>query len=87
MHWSLLAIYKSSEVIKTKEITMITRKKEIEKNDFDQPIPNIPGPFPESKGIRSIFQKRAKTGQKKGKKERNIWKFGQKCIKFENILK
>ena len=51
---------------------MITGKKEIEKNDFDQPIPNIRGPFLESKGIRSIFQKRAKTGQKKGKKEQNI---------------
>ena len=25
--------------------------------------------------------------QKKGKKGQNIWKFGQKCIKFENILK
>ena len=25
--------------------------------------------------------------QKKGKKGENIWKFGQKCIKFENILK
>ena len=28
----------------------------------------------------AIFQKRAKKGQ-------NIWKFGQKCTKFENILK
>ena len=26
-------------------------------------------------------------GQKKGKKGQNIWKFGQKCKKFENILK
>ena len=25
--------------------------------------------------------------QKKGKKGQNIWKFGQKCIKFENVLK
>ena len=25
--------------------------------------------------------------QKKGKKGQNIWKFGQKCTKFENILK
>ena len=24
---------------------------------------------------------------KKGKKEQNIWKFGQKYTKFENILK
>ena len=26
-------------------------------------------------------------GQKKGKKGQNIWKFGQKRTKFENILK
>ena len=32
------------------------------------------------KGMRAIFQK-------KGKKAQNIWKFGQKCTKFENILK
>ena len=30
--------------------------------------------------MRAIFPK-------KGKKEQNIWKFGQKCTKFENILK
>ena len=24
---------------------------------------------------------------KKGKKRQNIWKYGQKCTKFENILK
>ena len=30
--------------------------------------------------MRAIFQK-------KGKKEQNTWKFGQKCTKFENILK
>ena len=34
----------------------------------------------ESKGMLAIFEK-------KGKKGQNIWKFGQKCIKFENILK
>ena len=36
-----------------------------------------------------FFRKRAKKGQqndKKGKKRQNIWKCGQKCIKFENIL-
>ena len=38
------------------------------------------GPILESKGMRAIFQK-------KGKKGQNIWKFGQKCTKFENILK
>ena len=26
-------------------------------------------------------------GQKKGRKGQSIWKFGQKCTKFENILK
>ena len=34
----------------------------------------------ESKGMRTICQK-------KGKKGQNIWKFLQKCTKFENILK
>ena len=38
------------------------------------------GPILESKGMHVIFQK-------KGKKGQNIWKFGQKCIKFDNILK
>ena len=36
------------------------------------------------KGMRAIFQKKSK---KMFKKEQNIWKFGQKCTKFENILK
>ena len=31
-----------------------------------------PGPFLESKGMRAIFQKKAKTGQKKGKTAQNI---------------
>ena len=31
-----------------------------------------------------FFRKRTK---KKGKKEQNIWKFGQKCTKLENNLK
>ena len=39
-----------------------------------------PGSILESKGMRAIIQK-------KGKKGQNIWKFGQKCIKNENILK
>ena len=34
------------------------------------------GPILESKGMHAIFQK-------KGQKEQNIWKFGQKCTKFE----
>ena len=34
----------------------------------------------QSKGMLAIFEK-------KGKKGQNIWKFGQKCTKFENILK
>ena len=38
------------------------------------------GPILEKKGMRVIFQK-------KGKRGPNIWKFGQKCTKFENILK
>ena len=40
----------------------------------------LSGPILESKGMRAIFQK-------KGKKGQNIWKFAQKCTKFENILK
>ena len=38
------------------------------------------GPILESKGMLTIFQKKDKKGQ-------NIWKFGRKCTKFENILK
>ena len=48
------------------------------------------GAITESKGMRSIFQKKGKKVQKnakKGKKQQNIWKFGQKCSKFEIILK
>ena len=44
----------------------------------------------ESKGMLAIFQKKGKNQTKKfkkGKKEQNIWKFGQKCTKFENMLK
>ena len=43
-----------------------------------------PGPLLESKGICAIFQKKC---QKKGKQGQNNWKFGQKCKRFENILK
>ena len=38
------------------------------------------GPIQESKGMWAIFQE-------KGQKRQNIWKFGQKCTKFENTLK
>ena len=37
-------------------------------------------PILESKSMHAIFQKTGKKGQ-------NIWKFVQKCTKFENILK
>ena len=36
-------------------------------------------PILESKGMWAIFQK-------KSKKAQHNWKFGKKCIKFENIL-
>ena len=38
------------------------------------------GPILECTGMGAIFQK-------KGKKRQKVSKFGQKCIKFENILK
>ena len=38
------------------------------------------GPILERKGMRAIFSE-------KGQKRQNIWKFGQKCTKSENILK
>ena len=38
----------------------------------------------ESKGMHAIFQKKGKKGEKIFE---NIWKFGQKYTKFENILK
>ena len=37
--------------------------------------------------MRAIFQKKGKQMLKKDKKGQNIWKFGQKYTKFENILK
>ena len=37
--------------------------------------------------MRAIFQKKDKKEQKNVKKGQNIWKFGQQCTKFENILK
>ena len=38
------------------------------------------GPILESKGMCAI-------SQKKGKNGKNIWTLGQKCTKFENIVK
>ena len=43
-----------------------------------------PEPILEGKEICAIFQRKSK---KKDKKGQNIWKFEQKCKKFENILK
>ena len=37
--------------------------------------------------MHAIFQKEGKKCLKRGKKEENNWKFGQKYTKFENILK
>ena len=37
--------------------------------------------------MRAIFQKKGKNMLNKGKKGQNIWKFGRKCAKIENILK
>ena len=40
--------------------------------------------------MHANFQKKGKKGQnnvKKWQKVQNIWKFGQICTKFENILK
>ena len=45
------------------------------------------GPILESQGTREILKKKGKKMLEKGKKGQNIWKFGQKCTKFENILK
>ena len=33
----------------------------------------------------AILQKKGKKGEKNVKKGQNIWKFGKKCTKFENI--
>ena len=44
---------------------------------------HLGGPILESKRMHTIFQKK----DTKGKKGKNIWKFGQKSTKFENILK
>ena len=41
-------------------------------------------PVLESKGMHAIFQKKGGGNVKKGQ---NIWKSGQKCTRFENILK
>ena len=42
------------------------------------------GPILKSKGVGVIFQKKSTEMLKKGQ---NIWEFGQKCTKFEYILK
>ena len=57
-------------------------------NKYDQ----LSGPILESKSMDAIFQKKEKKGQKK-KKKIKIGKivenlgFGQKCTKFEHVLK
>ena len=43
------------------------------------------GSILESKGMHVIFQKKGKKGQKTVKNGQNIWKFGLKYTKFENI--
>ena len=42
------------------------------------------GPTLKRKRMHAIFQKKR---QKTVKKGQNIWKFGQKCTNFENVLK
>ena len=37
--------------------------------------------------MHAIFRKKGKQMLNMGKNEQNIWKFGQKCTKFKNILK
>ena len=37
--------------------------------------------------MRMMFQEMGKKMLKKGKKKENIWKYGQKCTKIENLLK
>ena len=54
---------------------------------FQTKLMNISGPILESKGMCAIFQKKGRKNVKKDKKGQNIWKFGQKCTKFENIFK
>ena len=45
------------------------------------------GSILESKDMHAIFQKKDKKSAKNVKKGQNVLKFGQKCAKFENILK
>ena len=47
----------------------------------------LAGPILEKKGMRAIYDKKAKKTARKGSKGKNIRKFRQKCTKFENILK
>ena len=45
-------------------------------------------PILESKGMCEIKKKKkTKKGQNRAKKGQNIWTFGQKCPKFENMLR
>ena len=46
-------------------------------------VPLSPGPILESKVVSAIFQK----SKEMSKKGQNIWTFGQKYMKFENIFK
>ena len=41
----------------------------------------------ESRGMCAIFHRKDKKNFKKGKNGQNVWKFGQKYTKFQNILK
>ena len=42
------------------------------------------GPILENKGMGGTFSEKGQGNVEKGQ---NTWKFGQKCTKFENILK
>ena len=45
------------------------------------------GPVLESRDMRMIFHRKDKKILKKGKNGQNVWKFGKKYTKFQNILK
>ena len=46
-----------------------------------------PGLILENKGIHAVVQNKGKEMLRKGKIGQNIWNLGQKCTKFEYILK
>ena len=46
-----------------------------------------PGLILENKGINAVVQNKGKEMLRKGKIGQNIWNLGQKCTKFEYILK